>query len=121
MTEEQLAMNFWGRVEQAQIEENKLNLKSICKNIGAPYQTIINQKSSARLPSLIVASSLADELKRPIDWLLFGDRKGQSLDDVSKISKLIASDIRKRAIVERIATSSQSELFAIEVFLGIRK
>ena len=121
MKEEQLAMNFWGRIEQAQTEENKLSLKNLCKSIGAPYQTIINQKSSARLPSLIIAIKLAEELNRPIDWLLFGDKKNNLNVEPAQLFKLIASDARKLAITERVATLSQTELFAIEVFLGIRK
>ena len=118
MNEEQMAMDFWGRLEIVQKNENK-NLKAVCKNIGIPYQTLINQKSAARLPSLSVAMLLASELNTSLDWLLFGDRTVTE-DDKQLISALL-SDARKKAIVEKVSGLSQSELFAIEVFLGIRK
>ena len=54
MTEEQLAMNFWGRIEQAQTEENKLSLKNLCKSIGAPYQTIINQSNYGKIIEVLL-------------------------------------------------------------------
>lgn len=118
MNEEQMAMDFWGRLEIAQKNENK-NLKAVCKNIGIPYQTLINQKSAARLPALSVAMLLASELNSSLDWLLFGDRTATE-NDRQLISALL-SDARKRAIVEKVSALNQSELFAIEVFLGIRK
>ena len=119
MNEEQLAMDFWGRIEQAQRSENKNSLKAICKTINVPYQTVVNQKSAARLPSLTVAMLLASELNTSLDWLLFGDNKS-SVSDRQLIGRLL-SDARKRSVMERIASLNQSELFAIEVFLGIRK
>lgn len=118
MNEEQMAMDFWGRLEIVQKTENK-NLKTICKSIGIPYQTLINQKSAARLPALSVAMLLASELNTSLDWLLFGERTA-SKNDIQLISVLL-SDARKRAIIEKVSGLSQSELFAIEVFLGIRK
>lgn len=121
MTEEQLAMNFWGRVEQAQKSEDRNNLKIICKVIGVPYQTIINQKSSARLPSLEVASKLAAELHCSLDWLVFGSDKEVSIETEQQFANQIMSDARKKAIIQRVANLNQSELFAIEVFLGIRR
>lgn len=119
MNEEQLAMDFWGRVEQAQKLENKNSLKAICKTINVPYQTLINQKSSAKLPSLTVAMFLSSELNTSLDWLIFGDNEG-SVSDRLLIERLL-SDARKRSVIERIANLNRSELFAIEVFLGIRR
>ena len=118
MNEEQLAMDFWGRLEIVQKNENK-NLKAICKNVGIPYQTLINQKSAARLPSLSVALLLASELNTSLDWLLLGDRT--ATDNDKQLVSVLLTDARKRAIVEKVSSLSQSELFAIEVFLGIRK
>lgn len=116
--EEQVAMNFWGRLEIVQKNENK-NLKTVCKNVGIPYQTLINQKSAARLPTLSVAMLLASELNTSLDWLLFGDRTATEND--RQLISVLLSDARKRAIVEKVSGLNQSELFAIEVFLGIRK
>ena len=121
MTEEQLAMDFWGRTEIAQKAEDKNNLKTVCTSIGVPYQTIINQKSSARLPSLEVASKLADELHCSLDWLMFGSDKRVTIENEQQFIRQIMGDARKRAIIEKVANLNQSELFAIEVFLGIRK
>ena len=58
---EETAMNFWGRVEQAQQLEGR-SIKAICRETGISYQTIMNQKAYARLPSLDDASKLAAEL-----------------------------------------------------------
>lgn len=121
MTEEQLAMNFWGRVEQVQKEEDKNNLKTVCKAIGVPYQTVINQKSAARLPSLNTASKLASALHCSLDWLLLGSDRNMTFENEGQLIRQILGDARKKAIVEKVANLSQSELFAIEVFLGIRK
>lgn len=120
MNEEQLAMNFWGRIEQAQKLENRNNLSEICKAIKVPYQTIINQKSAARLPSLEVASLFAGELHCSLDWLILGSENNVKLENENQLSRQILSDPRKKAIVEKVANLSQSELFAIEVFLQIR-
>jgi len=120
MTKEQLAMNFWGRIEQAQQLEGKGNLKSICHSAGIPYQTVINQKSAARLPSLENAHKLASILDCSMDWLLSGNTTLES-DNEKIIVSLLINDARKKAIAIKIANLSQSELFAIEVFLGIRK
>ena len=120
MTKEQLAMNFWGRVEQAQQLEGKRNLKYVCHLAGVPYQTVINQKSAARLPSLENSQKLASILNCSIDWLLLGNSPPES-ENEQKIISLLVNDARKKAIATRIASLSQSELFAIEVFLGIRK
>ena len=55
------AMNFWGRVEIVQAQR-KTNLKSLCSEAGIPYQTTLNQKSNAQLPSLKSACLLAKVL-----------------------------------------------------------
>ena len=118
MNREQLAMDFWGRVEQAQQLENR-SLRAICKEKGISYKTIMNEKSYARLPSLEIASKLAAELRCSLDWLVFGENR--SLDSDSQIIAGLLSDPRKKAIVERLALSNQSALFSIEYLLGIRK
>lgn len=117
---EESAMNFWGRVEQAQQLENR-SLRAICNETGISYKTIMNAKSYARLPSLEVASKLANELHCSIDWLLLGSDKTVTVDNESQLVRQILSDPRKKAIVEKIASSNQSALFSIEYLLGIRK
>ncbi len=115
---EETAMNFWGRIEQAQQIENK-SLKAICRETGISYKTIMNEKSYARLPSLEVASKLATELHCSLDWLIFGDNK--SLENDSQIIAGLLSDPRKKVIAEKLAISNPSALFSIEYLLGIRK
>ena len=55
-----------------------------------------------------------------MDWLLSGNTTLES-DNEKIIVSLLINDARKKAIAIKIANLSQSELFAIEVFLGIRK
>lgn len=122
MTKEQLAMNFWGRFEQAQLAANKLSLKQLCQTINVPYQTIINQKSSARLPSLEFAVKSAQELNSSVEWLFCGDNTPQkNQTNIKELFNSIAHDERKLSICEKVSNLSQSELFAMEVFLRIRK
>lgn len=118
MTTEQCAMNFWGRIEQLQTQEHRPSLKQICDNAGIVYRTIENQKSAARLPSLLTAYKLAKELHCSVEWLLSGEI---TIETHAQAIREISADSRKKEIVEKIASLSQSELFAIEVFLGIRK
>lgn len=111
--EQQIAMNFWGRVEQKQKESGNTNLKAICEKIGIPYQTIANQKSSARLPNLLSAVFLAKELETCVEWLLFG------VSTDLKVEYLM-EDRRMKSILEKLPTLNDSQKFALEVFLGIR-
>lgn len=101
-------MNFWGRVEQAQQLCGKNNLKEVCRKIAVPYQTLANQKTGARLPSLVVAVSLAKELGTTVEWLLNG---------IEKDSR--TADSRLDALMKKIEELSQTEIFALEVLLGI--
>lgn len=109
MDDEKLAMDFWGRVEQAQQLCGKTSLKDICRKMAVPYQTLANQKTGARLPSLVVAVSLAKELGTTVEWLLYG---------VSKDVKT-TEDTRLSALLKRIEELSQTEIFALEVLLGV--
>ena len=116
---EELAMDFWGRVEQAQQLENK-SLKAICRATDISYKTLSNQKSYARLPSLAVAAKLAAELHCSLDWLMFGDDRLVFIEDEKQMMRQVLYDPRKKAIVEKLASSNQSALFSVEFLLGIR-
>lgn len=109
MEDEKLAMDFWGRVEQSQQLCGKTSLKDICRKIAVPYQTLANQKTGARLPSLVVAVSLAKELGTTVEWLLYGVGKDARASE----------DTRLSALMRRIEELSQTEVFALEVLLGI--
>ena len=109
MEDEKLAMDFWGRVEQSQQLCGKTSLKDICRKIAVPYQTLANQKTGARLPSLVVAVSLAKELGTTVEWLLYGVEKDARASE----------DTRLSALMKRIEELSQTEIFALEVLLGV--
>ena len=65
-------MDFWGRVEIAQAQK-QVQLKDICRKYGLNYQTMLNQKSTAHLPSLIGACALAKELGCSVEWMMYGE------------------------------------------------
>lgn len=109
MDDEKLAMDFWGRVEQAQQLCGKTSLKDICRHLSIPYQTLANQKTSARLPALIVAVSLAEELGTTVEWLLYGISKDARSKEGTRLS----------ALMKRIEELSPTEIFALEVLLGV--
>lgn len=110
MEDEKIAMDFWGRVEQSQQLCGKTNLKEISRKIGVSYQTLVNQKTSARLPSLIVAVHIAKELGTTVEWLLYGLTNNTSLPENSRLS----------ALVKRLEELSQTEIFALEVLLNVK-
>lgn len=110
MEDEKLAMDFWGRVEQSQQLCGKTNLKDIARKIGVPYQTLVNQKTGARLPSLIVAVTIAKELGTTVEWLLYGSGKNASSIENTRLS----------ALIKRIEELSQTEIFALEVLLKVK-
>lgn len=110
MEDEKIAMNFWGRIEQAQKLCGKNSLKDICRKIDVPYQTLANQKTGARLPSLLVAVSLAKELGTSVEWLLYGTSK-----ELKEIE-----DTRLNSLMRRIEGLSPTEIFALEVLLNVK-
>lgn len=116
---EKPAMDFWGRVETV-LSKNQIRLKSICDKHGIQYQTLLNQKSSAHLPTLINACLLAKELDCSVEWLLFGDNADLSLDSATQLAQLLYKDKRLFAIASRLSSMSQEELFSLEVLLKIR-
>ena len=105
-----IAMDFWGRIELAQKLCGKTSLKDICRKIDIPYQTLANQKTGARLPSLVVAVALAKELGTTVEWLLYG---------TSKETKEI-EDTRLNALMKRIEELSQAEILALEILLDVK-
>ena len=118
-TEEKTAMDFWGRVENIQAQK-KINLKVICEKHGIPYQTTLNQKSSAHLPNLYSACLIAKELGCSVEWLLFGDESNTKLEDCTQLAQTIFKDKRLFAITNKLASMTQEELYSLEVLLRIR-
>ncbi len=118
-TDEKLAMDFWGRVENIQLQQN-LNLKVICEKHGIPYQTTLNQKSSAHLPTLRSACLIAKELECSVEWLLFGDDAESKMETCSQLAQEIYKDKRLFAISKKLKSLNQEELYSLEVLLKVR-
>ena len=70
---EGMAMDFWGRVELAQLEAGFETIKDLCKEADVAYQTVINERSKGKLPTLPTAVKISDCVNKPMDWLLYGD------------------------------------------------
>ena len=119
VTTDKNAMNFWGRVETV-LSQRQIRMKAICDKHGIQYQTLLNQKSSAHLPTLTNACLLAKELDCSVEWLLFGDNADLSLDSATQLAQLLYKDKRLFAIASRLSSMSQEELFSLEVLLKIR-
>ena len=66
-------MDFWGRVELAQLEAGFETIKDLCKEADVAYQTVINERSKGKLPTLPTAVKISDCVNKPMDWLLYGD------------------------------------------------
>ena len=113
------AMNFWGRVETV-LSQKQIRMKAICDKHDIQYQTLLNQKSSAHLPTLTNACLLAKELDCSVEWLLFGDNANSTLESESQLAQLLYKDKRLFAIASHLASMSQEELFSLEVLLKIR-
>ena len=113
------AMNFWGRVETILLQR-QVSLKAICSKYGIQYQTMLNQKSSAHLPTLTNACLLAKELGCSVDWLFFGDNSDSSVDTANQLAQTLYKDKRLFSIANRLTSMTQEELFSLEVLLKIR-
>ena len=113
------AMNFWGRVEIV-LSQRQIRLKAICEKHGIQYQTLLNQKSSAHLPTLTNACLLAKELGCSVDWLFWGDNSNSSVDTANQLAQTLYKDKRLFSIANRLTSMTQEELFSLEVLLKIR-
>lgn len=67
----ELAMNFWGRVDNAQ-KHMGLSLQELCSRAKVNYGTVMNKRSLAKLPNLEAAYSISHVLGKSLDWLLTG-------------------------------------------------
>ncbi len=65
--------DFWKRLKLVQFIRGKNNLRTLCEDLGIPYQTLVNEKSLHKYPSVSVLIDLSRALDCSIDWLLFGD------------------------------------------------
>lgn len=78
--------SFWNRVEMALLRSDMKTLKDLCARIDTPYQTMINQRSVDRYPSVDTVARMAEQLDVSIDWLVSGKTNNQlSLSDEKKL------------------------------------
>lgn len=120
MNEDKTAMDFWGRVEIAQKDAGYSTLKALCNNAGVFYNTITNNRSQSKLPRLDTAVSLAHELKRPVEWLMYGE-KWVDYSDRDDVLQNLSSDPRLYEIAKSLLEANANQLIAVEVALGIKK
>ncbi len=98
---------FWYRLDQTLKNSARKNLKALCASIGIPYQTLINQKSQGRYPTVPMIMTLASEFSCSVDWLLFGEDRGltQSLDEHAGL-------VRRKEIINVVLMSDSNELLS---------
>ena len=111
-------MDFWGRVEIAQAQK-QLQLKDICRKYGLNYQTMLNQKSTAHLPSLMGACALAKELGCSVEWLMYGEAADGCFETCEQLAHVLFSNKRLLSIVGKLNSLSQEELHSLEILLKI--
>ncbi len=116
---DKIAMDFWGRVDN-KLKETNLNLKYICQKNGMHYQTMLNQKSTAHVPSVVNAVNLAKELGCSVEWLIYGDCEKSSLKNADDLAQRMYNDRRLYSVVKYLSLATQEELYALEVLLKIR-
>ena len=81
---------------------------------------MLNQKSSAHLPTLTNGCLLAKELGCSVDWLFFGDNGDTSVENAIQLAQKMYKDKRLFAIAKRLVALTQEELYSLEVLLKIR-
>ncbi len=96
--------DFWERLELAQLKANKITLQNLCKSLGIPYQTIINQKCQNRYPSVTTLLKFADALHTSVDWLLVGTEK--------------TTTARLETLVAKLKTATTDQINAMEILLS---
>ena len=96
------AIQFWERLEIAQIEYGRMTLQDLCRICDVPYQTVINQKCQKRYPTVPTIMKFSQLLNCSVDWLLFGS------DSISLE--------RIENLVEKVRGASTDQVTALESF-----
>ena len=111
-------MNFWGRVELAQ-KTHGWTLSELCKRANLNYGTVMNSRSSARLPNLEASVALSITLGKSVEWLLTGENS--QLTDQIELFNLLGAKLELLAILEEFPKASKNQINAIKVILQIDK
>ena len=115
-TQRDKAMDFWGRVELAQ-KEHGWTLIELCKRAELNYGTVMNSRSSARLPTLDAAVGLSITLGDSVEWLLTG-KNSQLTDEIDSFN-LLSAKPELLAIIKELPKISKNQINAIKVILRI--
>ncbi|PKL22548.1 MAG: hypothetical protein CVV48_01805 [Spirochaetae bacterium HGW-Spirochaetae-4] len=115
-TQREKAMDFWGRVELAQ-KEHGWTLVELCKRAKLNYGTVMNSRSTARLPNLDAAVALSTTLGKSVEWLLIG--KNSQLTEYVDLFNKLSMKPELLAIMHELQKATKNELNAINVILGI--
>lgn len=118
MDKNRTAMDFWGRVEIAQKEAGITSFKSLCKNAGLLYNSIMNNRSQGKLPEITSIASMAKELGTSIDWLIFGENRPWYMGD-EQIMQVVMADERLMRIVRDLVHANPEQINAIKYILRI--
>ncbi len=110
------AMDFWGRVELAQ-KKHGWTLIELCKRAEINYGTVMNSRSSARLPTLEAAVALSISLGSSVEWLLTGNNS-QLTEKIEDFNALNANP-ELVAIIKELPKVSKNQINAIKVILRI--
>ena len=71
--------DFWLRLELVLIKSKIRSLREVCKKVGIPYQTVVNQRCEGRYPSIEVAAKIASGVDCSLDWLVFGKGSNEGI------------------------------------------
>ena len=105
---ENIAMNFWGRVEIAQKDAGLETIKDLCREADVPYQTVINERSKGKLPTLPTAIKISDCVNKPVDWLLRGDTQSAN-DEEKKVINTLLSNKKLFEMVKYLVDMSEED------------
>ncbi len=111
------AMDFWGRVENAQ-KAKGWTLLELCQRAGLNYGTIMNKRSTAKLPNLEAGVAIAKVLERSVEWLLYGDEASEPVIQLETIRD-IYNDKKLLHISKELGNASDRQIDAIQVILRI--
>lgn len=111
------AMDFWGRVENVQ-KTKGWTLFELCQKAGVNYGTIMNKRSTAKLPNLEAGTAIAKVLDKSVEWLMYGDDSSEDVIQFETIRNIYA-DKKLLPIASRLEMASDRQIDAIKVILRI--
>lgn len=114
-TEHLLAQNFWGRIDNL-LKSKNMSLRKLCLENDIAYQTVINQKCSARLPDIQLALKIVTILDSSIEYLVYG-KPANIQENLVHINEALLQNDKLFAIAESLTQLDEEELNAIQLLL----